>query len=113
MLRFTYQHSRQAVSDSVQVRSLLAEYVNGWRDGDVARLARVFATEEGRVLWLAGDPGNETLRSMTFAQAVRCDSRELVPASGQSRGRRGHRLEAYEPHRALIFERCEWRETAL
>jgi hypothetical protein len=61
----------QELPDDVQVRQVLERYVNGWRDGDVQRLSGVLATDEGRVFWLAGAAGQDTLKSMTFAQALR------------------------------------------
>ena len=60
----------QSTSDEERIRSVLEQYVTGWRDGDVERLGRIFATDEGRILWLAGNPGQETLRSMTFGEAL-------------------------------------------
>lgn len=67
----TRELAAQSPSDEDQIRGVLADYVTGWRDGDAERLARVFATDEGRILWLEGAPGEERLRSMTFGEALK------------------------------------------
>ena len=60
----------QSVSDEDRIRTVLEHYVIGWREGDVERLGKIFAADEGRILWLSGNPGHETLTSMTFGQAL-------------------------------------------
>jgi hypothetical protein len=41
----------ESTSDEERIRSVLEQYVTGWRDGDVERLGRIFATDDGRILW--------------------------------------------------------------
>ena len=60
----------EEASDPNQVRKVLEDYVVGWRDGDVDRLASVFAVKEGRVTWVAEESGSEVLRSMTFEKVL-------------------------------------------
>ncbi|HSR69064.1 MAG TPA: nuclear transport factor 2 family protein [Acidobacteriota bacterium] len=57
-------------SDQDQLEQLLEDYVAGWREADVKRLEKVFALEEGRVMWVSDASGQETLSSMTFAQVL-------------------------------------------
>lgn len=60
----------QGPSDEDRIRAVLEEYVSGWRDGNVQRLTNVFATGEGRLLWVTGPPGRDSLASMTLGQAL-------------------------------------------
>lgn len=58
-------HGQTATSDSVAIHRVLAEYVEGWRAGDVPRLRSVFAPA-GAILWQSAD----TLATMTFERAL-------------------------------------------
>lgn len=51
------------------VRAVLEDYVVGWRDGDVDRLADVFAPN-GAVTWPSGSGADAVLNTMTFEQVL-------------------------------------------
>jgi hypothetical protein len=61
--------------DEARIREVLSTYVSAWREGDVDRLARVFAAEHGRVMWLSGDGADQALASMTFQEILDRGSR--------------------------------------
>jgi hypothetical protein len=79
---YTPELRAQSSTDEQRIRAVLEEYVTGWREGDVERLGRIFAVDEGRILWLSGNPGQETLMSMTFGQALQ--RRRPQPEYGQT-----------------------------
>ncbi len=59
-----------AGTDEKAIRAIIADYVQGWREADPKRLSRVFALEEGRVLWLAERSGKQVLASRTFEKIL-------------------------------------------
>ncbi len=65
----------QESPDSAQIRETIENYITGWRAGDLELLSRVFATEEGVVLWTSGAPGEEVLSRMTFSEILARGSR--------------------------------------
>ena len=60
----------QQTDDEAAIRKVLEDYIVGWREADVPKLATVFDAE-GRVMWLSGDPGSERLNTMTFAEILK------------------------------------------
>lgn len=69
----------QEPSPEAQIRATVEHYIVGWREGDLDRLAEAFASESGVVLWRSGDPGEETLAGMTFADIIARGSRPNPP----------------------------------
>lgn len=61
----------QEASDEDRIRKILNDYITGWREGDVERLSRVFAVEQGRVMWISDQSGKEELQSMTFGDVLK------------------------------------------
>ena len=60
----------EETDDEAAIRHVVAEYITGWRDGDVARLEKIFALEHGYIIWRgAGDDG-ETIQSISFGEAL-------------------------------------------
>jgi Putative lumazine-binding len=59
----------QTPSDDDRIRLVLKGYVEGWRDADTTRLAKVFA-RQGRMFWSSGGSVRDTLMSMTFGQTL-------------------------------------------
>lgn len=66
--------AQQPTAES-QIRETVERYVVGWREGDLERLANAFSAETGVVLWRSGDPGEEMLAGMTFADILARGSR--------------------------------------
>ncbi len=56
--------------DEEAVRYAVAEYIAGWREGNVERLARVFEVDHGHIIWRSGEGDDETISSMTFGEAL-------------------------------------------
>lgn len=56
-----------------EVERVLADFVQGWRDGDAETLARVFALDAGYVQWVSGDGDDERAAAMTFRDIVARD----------------------------------------
>ena len=65
---------RQLVAQDVPVRdelrSVMDDFVRGWREGDAELLSSVVDMDEGRITWVAGQGADEQVGSMTFAAAV-------------------------------------------
>ena len=78
----TIRGSTQDGSDEQEIRETLTNYVVGWRKGDSELLARIFAVDHGRVMWIAEDSGEEVLRSMTFSEVL--ERRKARPEYGLS-----------------------------
>ncbi len=73
--RFAPAHLAQETSDEGQIRQMLNDYIVGWREADGKRLARVFATKEGRVMWISEQSEKETLHSMTFGEILQRENK--------------------------------------
>lgn len=63
-----------------ELHQVMADFVQGWREGDADRLGRVFAMAEGRIHWVSGEGDEEVVKSMTFQAAV--DRGKTNPAYG-------------------------------
>jgi len=72
----------QTSADSAEIREVVEGYVVGWRTADEDLLSRVFATDQGVLLWPSGDPGQETLNGMTFGEIL-ARGRRPNPAYGE------------------------------
>jgi hypothetical protein len=48
----------------------MADFVRGWREGNVDLLSSVVAMEEGRITWVSGNGADERVSSMTFRAAI-------------------------------------------
>jgi len=59
----------QSPTDEQAVRGVLEDYVVGWREGDVEKLANVFAPN-GMVKWPSGSGPDAVLNTMTFEQVL-------------------------------------------
>ncbi len=70
----------QENTDEAEIRRVLADYVSGWREADVERLAGVFSLEAGSVMWVTAESGEEVLRSMTFREVL--ERRKAQPHYG-------------------------------
>lgn len=60
----------QEVAGRSELRSVMDDFVRGWREGDAELLSRVVDMDEGRITWVSGQGANEQVESMTFAAAV-------------------------------------------
>ncbi len=70
----------QETTDKELIHKMLSNYVEGWREGDEAKLRSVFALDEGRVVWIATADGKEKLQAMTFEKIVQRGKKQ--PAYG-------------------------------
>ncbi len=61
---------KRGATDDSQIRQVLSNYIVGWRRGDVGLLARTFAVDHGRVMWITEKSDREVLRSMTFDEVL-------------------------------------------
>ena len=52
------------------LEKVMADFVQGWREGDRAILGRVFEMTNGRITWVSGDTPDQRVSSMTFRAAV-------------------------------------------
>jgi hypothetical protein len=110
----------QSTSDEERIRSVLEQYVTGWRDGDVERLGRIFATDDGRILWrvIPPDRVHEHVRVDEDHGADPCDTERSITARCDSQsGSRpvslqtghlhaGHRVRVWRAARgAAVVER--------
>jgi hypothetical protein len=66
------------LTDEAAVRQVVADYIAGWREGDVDTLARIFALEHGHIIWRNSDNG---VQSITFSEALQ--KRKPNPGYGQ------------------------------
>jgi hypothetical protein len=60
----------QSTQDKEGLEQLMADFVRGWREGNVELLSKVVEMEEGRITWVSGDGADERVGSMTFRSAV-------------------------------------------
>lgn len=62
-------------NEDKQVRQVIQDYVQGWREADKQQLSRVFALENGHLIWISGERGSEQVQSMSFEDIVARDKR--------------------------------------
>ena len=53
-----------------EIREVLSTYVSAWREADYERLAEIFAVENGSVMWVGGQGGDQQLNSMTWEEIL-------------------------------------------
>ena len=67
--------------DEAAIRHVVAEYVAGWREGDVERLSEVFDLDHGHIIWRSGEGNEQTIGSVTFREAL--ENRKSNPGYGE------------------------------
>jgi len=69
-------------SDDIEaIHHVVAEYVGGWREGDVDRLAAVFDVDHGHIIWRSGEGDDQSIQSVTFGEAL--EKRRANPGYGE------------------------------
>lgn len=82
---FLYSSSTSSAPnvEESQVRQVVGDYIEGWREADAERLSQVFALDNGHVIWLSDKDGSETVESMSFGDIVSRD-KEPNPEYGRN-----------------------------
>lgn len=57
-------------ADDAAIRHVVAEYIAGWREGDVERLRKIFAEDHGHIIWRSDGEDGDTIQSVTFREAL-------------------------------------------
>lgn len=76
----SFNAQAEETSDEAAIRHVVSEYIAGWRDGDVERLAKVFVLDHGHIIWRASDDAGEVIGSVTFGEAL--ERRKTNPGYG-------------------------------
>jgi hypothetical protein len=72
----------EETDDEAAVRHAIGEYVAGWREGDVARLSKVFELDHGYIIWQQDDDeGTPVVQSRTFRKLL--EKRKPNPGYGE------------------------------
>lgn len=66
------------LADEMAVRDVIKDYVEGWRDGNVERLSRIFAQQHGHIIWRDSEGA---IASVTFGEALK--GRKPNPGYGE------------------------------
>ena len=77
---FSINAQAEETGDEAAIRHVVAEYVAGWRDGDVERLAKIFALDHGHIIWRGSDDAGEIIQSVSFGEAL--ERRKTNPGYG-------------------------------
>ncbi len=63
-------YADDTIDDDAAIRHVVAEYITGWRTGDVERLRKIFALDHGHIVWRGSDEDGDAIQSMTFGEAL-------------------------------------------